>query len=282
MGESLKKNISKDFTTIYNSIIRTERLDTYQKSCIYNILSNEEDFKLSLSNLSKRIPCSKRKAQQVINSLKKVSIISVVKVKTINGDWDSNSYLVDTDKLLEYIGVGNDMPNVGNDMPNVGNDMPNVENDIHNGREYNAQQVGHDVPTKNKRKNKNIENNIYSDILEFWISKNIKKHRSLTNEMKKSIDKTLKDYSKDELLEAINNYGDMYNDSNYQWCNYQWGLNEFLVRKDKDGVRQLGLFLNEGSKYLNYLKFINVENKKIKQNSNGQAIEVEELLGGRV
>ncbi|WP_294363539.1 hypothetical protein [uncultured Clostridium sp.] len=271
----MKKNISKDFTTIYNSIIRTERLDTYQKSCIYNILSNEEDFKLSLSNLSKRIPCSKRKAQQVINSLKKVSIISVVKVKTINGDWDSNSYLVDTDKLLEYIGVGNDMPNVGNDMPNVGND-------IHNGREYNAQQVGHDVPTKNKRKNKNIENNIYSDILEFWISKNIKKHRSLTNEMKKSIDKTLKDYSKDELLEAINNYGDMYNDSNYQWCNYQWGLNEFLVRKDKDGVRQLGLFLNEGSKYLNYLKFINVENKKIKQNSNGQAIEVEELLGGRV
>lgn len=127
-----------------------------------------------------------------------------------------------------------------------------------------------------------ISNNIYSDIFEFWISKNIKKHRSLTNEMKRSIDKALKDYSKDEILEAINNYGDMYNDSNYQWCNYQWGLNEFLVRKDKDGVRQLGLFLNEGSKYINYLKLIDMKNKKTEQNSNGQAIEIEELLGGRV
>ena len=46
----------------------------------------------------------------------------------------------------------------------------------------------------------------------------------------------------------------MYNDPNYKWCNYQWGLNEFLVRKDKDGIRQLGLFLNDGSKYINYLK----------------------------
>ena len=81
---------------------------------------------------------------------------------------------------------------------------------------------------------------------------NLEKHRTLTSEMKKNIDKTLKEYSKDEILEAINNYGDMYNDLNYQWCNYQWGLNEFLVRRDKDSIRQLGLFLNDGSKYLNY------------------------------
>ena len=44
----------------------------------------------------------------------------------------------------------------------------------------------------------------------------------------------------------------MYKDSNYQWCSYQWGLNEFLVRKDKDGIRQLSLFLNDGSKKVNY------------------------------
>lgn len=33
------------------------------------------------------------------------------------------------------------------------------------------------------------------------------------------------------------------------------GLNEFLVRKDKDGIRQIGMFLNDGSKYLNYLSW---------------------------
>lgn len=109
--------------------------------------------------------------------------------------------------------------------------------------------------TPQKENKKKIKENIYNSIFDFWISKNIKKHRSLTNEMKKAIDKTIKDYSESEILEAISNYSVMYNDSAYQWCNYQWGLNEFLVRKDKDGIRQIGMFLNEGSKYLNYLSW---------------------------
>ncbi|WP_051196014.1 helix-turn-helix domain-containing protein [Clostridium paraputrificum] len=112
--------------------------------------------------------------------------------------------------------------------------------------------VGTKIEPQKENKKKIKENNIYNTIFDFWISKNIKKHRTLTSEMKKNIDKTLKEYSKDEILEAINNYGDMYNDLNYQWCNYQWGLDEFLVRRDKDSIRQLGLFLNDGSKYLNY------------------------------
>lgn len=105
-----------------------------------------------------------------------------------------------------------------------------------------------------KKKSKRKEN-IYNSIFDFWISKNIKKHRNLTKEMKQAIDKAIKDYSENEILEAINNYSVMYNDSAYQWCNYQWGLNQFLVRKDKDGIRQIGMFLNEGSKYLNYLSW---------------------------
>jgi len=149
------------------------------------------------------------------------------------------------------------------------------------------------VPSKNigippsksegQKENKNkIKENIYNTIFDFWISKNIKKHRALTSEMKKAINKALKEYSKDEILEAINNYGDMYNDSNYQWCNYQWGLNEFLVRKDKDGIRQIGLFLNDGSKYLNYLKVNEMKAKKVEQSNDSQSIEIDEFLGGKI
>ena len=47
--------------------------------------------------------------------------------------------------------------------------------------------------------------------------------------------------------------------SDYKFCDYKWGLDEFLVRTDKDGIRQLPMFLNDGSKYLNYL---NWKNKK--------------------
>lgn len=99
-----------------------------------------------------------------------------------------------------------------------------------------------------------ISNNIYSHIFDYWISKNIKKHRQITDEIKKAIDKTLKEYTQEEIVQAINNYGTMYNDKDCTWCTYQWGLNEFLLRKDKDGIRQLGMFLSDGSKYVNYLK----------------------------
>ena len=104
-----------------------------------------------------------------------------------------------------------------------------------------------------KKKSKRKEN-IYNSIFDFWISKNIKKHRSITASIKKSIDKTLKEYSKDEIIEAINNYGDMLN-SDYEYCSYKWSLDEFLIKTDKDRTRQLPKFLNDGSKYLNYLSW---------------------------
>ena len=81
-----KDKYLKDYTMIHNIIIRTEKLDVYQKSCINNILSNEDNFKMSLNALAKRIPSSKNKCIQVINTLKEIDVISVSKVKTPNGD----------------------------------------------------------------------------------------------------------------------------------------------------------------------------------------------------
>lgn len=112
---------------------------------------------------------------------------------------------------------------------------------------------------KNDKKEKN-ENNIYNIIFDFWISKKIKKHREISPTIKKAIDKAMKEYSKDEILEAINNYGEMLN-SDYEYCNYKWGLDEFLVKTDKDRTRQLPKFLNDGSKYLNYLEWKTKSNK---------------------
>lgn len=247
--------MSENFTQIQNEIIRTDKLDVYQKSCINNILSNDNEFRIAFSELSKRIPCSKVKCINTINSLKELNIISVNKVRTLNGDWDSNCYKVNLNELLKYIGVVHEKDNVV-----FNKDYLVYEKD--NGSISQIPQVVHEKDNKNTNKNTK-ENNIYSLIFDYWISKNIKKHRKLTNDMKKAIDKTLKEYSKDEILEAINNYSTMYKDQDYQWCSYQWGLNEFLIRKDKDGIRQLGLFLNDGSKYINYLKTKEIEKNKV-------------------
>ncbi len=144
---------------------------------------------------------------------------------------------------------------------------------------------GHSKGTKkdsvegtSKNKNKRKEN-IYNMVFDFWISKNIKKHRSITVSIKKSIDKTLKEYSKDEIIEAINNYGDMLN-SDYEYCSYKWGLDEFLIKTDKDRARQLPKFLNDGSKYLNYLSWKSRDkSKESKEKDIGDLME--QLMANR-
>lgn len=115
------------------------------------------------------------------------------------------------------------------------------------------------------------KSNYYNTIFEFWVAKGIKKHRSLNNDIKKAIDKALKEYSVEEIKEAIDNYSTMYHDKEYTWCSYQWGLNEFLLRSDKDRIRQLPMFLNDGSKWTSYLSFKD-KNKNTPLNNNKEPI----------
>lgn len=245
----------ENFTPIQNEITRSSRLDVYQKLCIINILSNDDNFKMSLNALAKRIPCSQRKVQQTIKGLKDIGVVSVKKVKTLNGDWDSNQYLINTDVLFKYI-------EVENDMPNVENDIHKVVHGVHNGREQYAQQVENDMPTKNTKKNTNIENNIYSH----WNSKEIIVHKSLTKDMEKVIEKALKKYSDNEIVQAIDTYSEILESDFY--FNYKWSLVDFLNRKNG-----ISTFMEEGSNKANYDEYLNKKSKE-KNNSTEKPKEI--------
>ena len=104
--------------------------------------------------------------------------------------------------------------------------------------------------------NKNInitnkENTKRNDeiIFEHWNSKNIIVHRDLTEKRKKAITKALKEHSVDDIKVAIDHFEEMLH-SKYEYCDYAWSLEEFLSR-DKGFTE----FLNDGSKWLNYLNW---------------------------
>lgn len=167
-----KDKFLKDYTMIHNIIIRTEKLDVYQKSCINNILSNEDNFKMSLNALAKRIPSSKNKCIRVINTLKEIDVISVNKVKTPNGDWDSNIYKVNLDELFNYLKVVINKDNVV-----FNKDYLVIDKD--NGGNSEGLGVVHEMDTKNTNKNTNIES---------------KKEKGT------SIDKIINSYTQNEVL----------------------------------------------------------------------------------
>lgn len=97
----------------------------------------------------------------------------------------------------------------------------------------------------------NTNNYIYSDIFDLYLEQGIIKHSTLTNAMKKAIDKTLKKFTIDNIKLAITRYGTMYRDKDNayanKYCKYKWTLQEFLTREK--GISE---FLDEGGKWIRY------------------------------
>lgn len=116
---------------------------------------------------------------------------------------------------------------------------------------------------KNNNKNNNIKENIKeseknelqeivedtpcNEILNYWNSKDIVKHRSLTQEMSKAIQKALQLGTAQDIKDAIDRYDYVLKDETY-FYKYKWTLTEFLTRKN--GWQD---FLDTGSKWTNYV-----------------------------
>ena len=201
-----KDKFLKDYTMIHNIIIRTEKLDVYQKSCINNILSNEDNFKMSLNALAKRIPSSKNKCIQVINTLKEIDVISVNKVKTPNGDWDSNIYKVNLDELFNYLKVVINKDNVV-----FNKDYLVIDKD--NGGNSEGLGVVHEMDIKNTNKNTNIENKKEKGTSIDKIINSYTQNEGLRNtlkeflKMRKSIKKPMTDRAMTLLINKLDKLG---------------------------------------------------------------------------
>ena len=118
-----------------------------------------------------------------------------------------------------------------------------------------------------------VSKDIYIDVFDYWIVKGVYKHKELTEDMENAIKKTLKDYTLEQIKEAMDNYAEMYK-SDYEYCSYKWTLIEFLTRKQKDtGIRQLKLHLNEGVSYKRYLEYKSKAKDPVEEKSKSVIID---------
>lgn len=90
-----------------------------------------------------------------------------------------------------------------------------------------------------------ISNSI-SNIFNYWNSKEIIKHRELSKEINKNIEKALKKYSEEEIKTYIDRYKSIISDQTY-FFDYKWTLSDFLSRKDG-----ISAFKDDGSKWVSY------------------------------
>jgi predicted phage replisome organizer len=100
---------------------------------------------------------------------------------------------------------------------------------------------------------------LISNIFNYWNTKNIIVHKTLTDDISKAIEKALKTYNETEIKTCIDRYATVLNDKSY-FLNYKWSLKDFLSRKD--GISS---FTDEGSKWNSYQDFLITPKKAEKQ-----------------
>lgn len=102
----------------------------------------------------------------------------------------------------------------------------------------------------------NSLSNSCSYIFNYWNDKNIIKHRELTEDISRAIEKALKTYKEEEIKTYIDRYAKVIGDKDYFW-HYKWSLKDFLTRKD--GISS---FNDEGSKWVSYCESKNNKPEK--------------------
>ena len=93
-------------------------------------------------------------------------------------------------------------------------------------------------------------------VFDYWNSKEIIKHKELTQPILKQIQKTLKEYSIEDIKKYIDRYNTVIKDKSY-YFDTKWSLTEFLKQRNA-----MCDFKDDGSKWVNYT------NKHTKENKN--------------
>ena len=97
-----------------------------------------------------------------------------------------------------------------------------------------------------KENKETTQKKVYIVIFDLWNSLGILKHKKLTDDMKQAIDRVLRDYSLEDVSQAIKNYAEILKCDQY-YFKYSWTLKDFLRR----GLEKFSSLETARQNYLN-------------------------------
>lgn len=130
-----------------------------------------------------------------------------------------------------------------------------VVSDVRNKNVSRVSDVRNDVTThvsdvkstQSKENNKDIYSQELEEVFQVWVDQEqLVKHKKITEKMRTKYKSARKDYTKEEIIEAIRNYNDILA-SDQHFFSYRWNLDEFLARG-------IGKFVNREIAWGNFLK----------------------------
>lgn len=248
MGETTfyREKKQKNYTVIDNTFIKDKKLSAKAKGIMCYLLSLPDDWKIYLSELKNNFTDGKASISSGIKELMEHGYLKRERIHDKKGKFDGYTY-----QVIEN-------PTFQPKAENPSTDKPKTDNPSTDNQQLLSTNTIQSTDILNTNNSTDVKKGSrYDRIFKTYLESNIVKHATLTTIMKDSIDMALKKYTEEEIKLGIERYGVMLNDTTYDYCNYKWTLNEFLTRG-----KGLGYFLNDGDKWLNYLKHKKEQEKK--------------------
>lgn len=172
-----KEVLSEGFTQIPNKLIKLKGLDCTEKMILINFMSYGENIYPSITRVCKELEISRSTCIRKIKSLQEKGFLEITKNKSLNGDYDNNSYKVVSN--LNYLVSKKDY----------------LVSELNHGSIKNIPQVVSELDSNNTNKiilNNNI-NNIYSPLENELYYEEVNKtlEKDLLNKIKSKYSKEL-------------------------------------------------------------------------------------------
>lgn len=225
----LQKEHNQNYKTISLDPIQSyPNLSWKAKGLWTYLISRPEGWEFRLTDIIKRANDGRTAVKSAMQELKDIGLLKITQDKDKEG------------KFYSLWTVTEDPVKVSNPPPeNPTPDNPTSDNPTSDNQQ-GSNVVNSNVVDSNK-------DQVYT-LFNYWKEKSeTLNHRKLTEPMEKGINARLKDYTVDELKEAIDNYNEVVASDKY-WFDYNnWSLNEFLSRGEGEQVEK---FLTNQNAYL--------------------------------
>lgn len=205
---------------------------------------NRGEFEMSLAIIEDTFNISRKKARGLMKRFIDEEIIKLKKRGSNSSRKSIYIYLSALEKIDENEGTVKGIARAQQGHSET------LKNECVHSNKGHSEGTVKDIVKGNSKKEykKRINKNIYTEIFDYWINKDIYKHRELTSNMEKAIDKALKKHKNIEVIkEAINNYSEILK-SNFYYSHI-FTLEKFLTQGN--GIPN---FIGEGEILINYKK----------------------------
>jgi len=201
-----KLYIKEKYATVPNHVLNDSNLSLKAKGLFAYLQSKPDGWKFSVERISKQTKDGANSIKSGIKELEEMGYLKRVPKRDEDGSgkWAGYDYILSENPSTENPSTEN--PMTVDPMTENGDTFSNKDN---------------------SKKDIVKKNDIYT-IFDFWNNQEIVVHRDI-EKFKSSINSALKNYSLDEIKDAILNYKKILTLDEYFW-NYRWTLKEFLQR----------------------------------------------------